>query len=202
MTTRSIQSNAARIDDDQLLSQVHAFQGGDEGAFDAIYGRLWRPVVSRAAKMGLADDEAEEVAQKALVRVYLYIRNAAFDRPQRLWGWVFTVATREVYKHWRKRRPDLVDDEALEAWASEAADESAAPLDAAAASEAHADVQDCLAGLDEKPRVLLLAVLAGELTFRQAARNHGLTLGQFKHRYEKALAQVRACMEAKGHVLE
>lgn len=182
-----------------LLAGVRAFQQGQQGSFERLYARLWPSVALRARRMGLDAHQAEEIAQRVLVRVYLYVGRARFDRPAQVWAWVYTIAAREVYKLWRKRRPDLVSDEVLEAWAAEAGDRSAGPAAAAASAEAVEHVQQCIADLDEARRMVLLGVLAGELTFRQAARAGGLTLGQFKHRYEKALAEVRDCMRAKGH---
>ena len=65
-----------------------------------------------------------------------------------------------------------------------------------------ADVGECIERLEESQRLCLLGPLAGELTFRQAAAIHNLSLGQFKHRYEKAIAKVRDCMKSKGHKIE
>jgi RNA polymerase sigma factor (sigma-70 family) len=188
--------------DDDLLAAVRAFQRGQQGGFDPLYRQLWGPVALRASRMGLGPHEAEEIAQRTLVRVYLYAARASFDRPEQIWGWVYTIASREVYKLWRKKRPDVVAPEALEAWASVAADPSASPAAAAASAEAVADIRRCLAELDEADRMVILGVLVGGLTFRGAARAHGLSLGQFKHRYERTLRKVRQCMRAKGHDVE
>jgi RNA polymerase sigma factor (sigma-70 family) len=188
--------------DEELLAAVRAFQRGERGGFDRLYRRLWGPVVLRASRMGLGYHEAEEIAQRTLVRVYLYAGRASFDGPQRLWGWVYTIASREIYKLWRKKRPDVVSEEALEVWATLAADASSDPAAAAASAEALADVEQCIAKLDEAERMIALGVLLGGLTFRGAAKAHGLSLGQFKHRYEKALGKVRDCMRARGHDVE
>ncbi len=185
--------------DAELLDAMHQFQGGSDDAFETVYRRLWRPVAARVGRMGLRGDLVDELTQKALVRVYLYARKATFDSAGRLWGWVLTIATREVYKHWRKRRPDLAGEDALEAWSAEAAAPAETPADAAETAETDADARDCLGRLEDDARRKLAGVLVGGLTFRAAAAAEGLTLGQFKHRYEKALARVRDCMRAKGH---
>ena len=198
MTGEKGQAGSARHGG-EVLAIARAFQRGERGSFDRLYERLWGPVALRASRMGLGAHEAEEIAQRTLVRVYLYAARASFDRPQQLWAWVYTIATREVYKLWRKRRPDVVAGEALEVWASMAADASPGPPDVAEADEALADVEQCVSALDEAGRMVLLGILVGGLTFRQAAKAHGLSLGQLKHRYEKALGKVREGMRAKGH---
>jgi len=178
---------------------VRAFQGGDVGAFDEIHRRLWGPVFRRASRMGLAHPEAEDIAQRTLVRVYLYASRASFAGPRRLWGWVFTIATREVYKLWGRRRPDVPAGEAIDAWAAAEADAAPGPDANAATTEALADVEACLAALDASQRRAVLSVLTAGMTFRSAAAALGLRLGQFKHRYERALEAVRDCMRGKGH---
>ena len=66
-------------------------------------------------------------------------------------------------------------------------------------TEALGHVQECIGLLEEMDRRYLQGHLIKGLTFRQAAASNGISLGQFKHRYEKALQQVRECMRAKGH---
>lgn len=178
---------------------MRVFQQGDGAAFNALYAAMWPSVYGRGRKMGLRPDEAEEIAQKVLVRVYLYAGRARFESSKRLWAWVYTIATRQIYRHWKGRRPDLISDEGLEALAGRPAGAADDPAASAIETEALADVEQCLDRLDESDRLHLLGPLVQGLTFRQAAAVHGLTLGRFKHRYERALEQVRDCMRGKGH---
>ncbi|MEA3367183.1 MAG: hypothetical protein U9R68_03605 [Planctomycetota bacterium] len=131
-----------------------------------------------------------------------YAGRAHFESSGRLWGWVYTIATREIYKHWKRRRPDLISDEGLEHLASLPTATAADPATSAVEAETLQDVEQCLDRLDEADRLHLLGPLVQGLTFRRAAAIHGLTLGQFKHRYGKALAKVRDCMRGKGHDLQ
>ena len=186
---------------DDLLAQMHAFQAGRPGAFDRLYQAIWKPVLVRAGKMGLAAQECEELAQKVMVRVYLYAPKASFASRQELWSWIYTVTAREVYKAWRQKTPQFISDEGLELLNSEMSAGRADPLDSAEQGEAVRDVGDCIDLLGQPQRLHLLGVLVHGLTFRQAAGLHGLSLGQFKHKYEKALQKVRDCMRAKGHEL-
>jgi RNA polymerase sigma factor (sigma-70 family) len=151
--------------------------------------------------MGLRADEAEEIAQKVLVRVFLYCSKTEFHHVAQVWAWVYTITVREVYKHWRRRRPELVSEEGLESLQRQAVTTDDDPATAATAAEALRAVDECIGRLGEAERLYLLGPLVQGLTFRQAAALHGLTLGQFKHRYEQALEAVRACMESKGHDL-
>ena len=185
-----------------ILHAVQAFQEGDAAAFDTIHRIAWPAVYNRARKMGLPHDEAEDIAQKVTVRVYLKAPEAEFVSRQQLWAWIFTIATREVYKAWQVRRPELFGDDVLAALTNLPTESSSDPSTAAVSGEELRDVAECLSRLDEPQRLVLGAVLVMNLTFRQAAAVCGKTLGQFKHRYELALRRVRECMKRKGHDVE
>ena len=186
---------------EELLAAMQAFQQGDKTCFQMVYEHLWRGVYLRASKMGLSRSDSEEIAQKVLVRVYLYASRASFRSARRLWSWVYTITVREVYKHWRRRRPELLAGDLPELLSAGSADCGEDPTDAAATAEEMRDVGDCIGRLEQAERVHLLGPLVQGLSFRQAAALHALTLGVFKHRYERALQKVRDCMKSKGHEL-
>lgn len=191
--------NAGRPPATDLLAAMQAFQQGDEQGFEQVYSQFWPAVCRRAAKMGLDEPDREDVAQKVLVRVYLYARDAEFAGVRRLWGWVYTIAAHEIYKHWKKKRPELI---AADLPADRPADPPGAepsPAQAAADEEVHRALTDCMAALPDPERLAVASVLVQGLTFRRAAAVAGATLGQFKHRYEKALRSLRECLRRKGH---
>ena len=192
-------SNTASID---LLEAMRAFQRGDSVVFDTIYQTVWGPVYLRANKMGLGHEESQDITQKVLVRVYLYAGRAKFDSKERLWSWVYTIAVREIYKYWKRKRPETVSEEGLKLMHSQPTNPDDDPAVLTAETEVLGDVGECIGRLDEANRIYLLGPLVQNLTFRQSAAICRLRLGQFKHRYEKALKKVRNCMKEKGHNLE
>jgi len=179
-----------------------AFQRGQRESFDRLGPMIWKRAARRAARMRLGADDCDEIAQQVLVRVFLYAADAHFDTEEKFWGWVGAITTHEVYKLWRKRQPEVVDPEVLEFRSPPAAGPRADPPAAAATAEMLADLSDCIGRLDEARQEAMLAIHVAELTFRGAAGASGLTLGQFKHRYEKARAAVADCMRRKGHEVE
>jgi RNA polymerase sigma factor (sigma-70 family) len=183
----------------RLLASMLAFQGGQPGAFDVLYATLWKRVYFRGRKMGLGHEESEEIAQKVLVRVYLFAAKAHFEHDTQIWSWVYTIAVREVYKFWRHKRPEVISEEGLASLLNQPSLSYDDPAVSGVEAEILHDVGECLARLGEVERLYLLGPLMQSLKFRQAAAVHGLTLGQFKHRYEKALEAVRNCLKAKGH---
>jgi RNA polymerase sigma factor (sigma-70 family) len=199
------ENSSVQFDDTPLgmLEAIQAFQSGDGDAFESVCPQIWRAVCVRACKMGLDLEESEDIAQKVLVRVYLNASKAEFTSKGRLWSWIYTITAREIYKYWGRKRPEFVSEEALQIlFADQLADSTEDPAVVSVASEIVEDVGECIGRLEESHRLCLLGPLAGDLTFRQAADIHNLSLGQFKHRYEKALAKVRDCMKSKGHEIE
>ena len=182
---------------------MRAFQTGDQEAFNLICPPIWRAVYVRAGKMGLDPDESEDIAQKVLVRVYLYAPRAEFGSKGQLWSWIYTIASREIYKHWKRKRPEIVSEDVLEVlYHEQPTDPSHDPAVISAEDETLRDAGECIGRLEDAERLCLLGPLVGGLTFRQAAAVHGLSLGQLKHRYEKAMDKVRDCMRSKGHDIQ
>ncbi len=189
-------------DPKKLLSSMRMFQQGRKSIFDSIYGEIQAPVCRRIQKMGVRGDDCEEITQQVLVRIYMYASKAKFKTISHLWAWIYTITAREIYKHWKKKRPELISKEGLAFLHDQQTDPVNNPLQLAVSDEAVKDVGECIGRLEEDARLHLLGPLAQEISFRQAAAIHGLSLGQFKHRYEKALTAVRKCMESKGHEIE
>jgi RNA polymerase sigma factor (sigma-70 family) len=181
-----------------ILEAMQAFQGGNEAAFGVLYESLWGPVCLRARKMGLSDDESVEISQKVLIRVYLYAGSATFPSELKLWSWVYTITAREVYKHWGRKTPLQLREDALLGLEAQPTSPRDDPANQAAEAEAVEAVGDCLGRLPPGERLPLVGTLVQGLSFRRAAAVHGLSLGQFKHRHETAMEKVRDCMRAKG----
>lgn len=199
MTRNEANPGVSQAEPDRLLESMWAFQQGEVAAFDVLYAALWPSVYGRARRMALPPEEAEDITQKVLVRVYEKAADARFDSEKGLWGWVYTIARREVYKQWKRRRPELISDEGLEGLLRLPGAAEDDPADAAVDAETLQDLGECVQRLGEKDRLYLAGPLVQGLPFRHVAALHRLTLGQFKHRYEKALAAVRDCMCRKGH---
>ena len=186
-----------------ILEAIRAFQAGDAEAFEEVCPQIWRKVYARACRMGLDPVESEDIAQKVLVRIYLHAAKAEFSSKGRLWSWIYTITAREIYKCWGRKRPELVPEEGFQKiLADQITSSSEDPAAISVAGELVDDVGECIGRLEELQRLYLLGPLVSNLTFRQAAAVHDISLGQFKHRYEKAMDSVRNCMKSKGHEIQ
>lgn len=76
---------------------------GNHAAWDRFIGRFRVPIERFARKMGLAETDAQDVAQETLLAFARKCRAGAYDRSKgKLRHWVFGIAYREILKARRK----------------------------------------------------------------------------------------------------
>jgi RNA polymerase sigma factor (sigma-70 family) len=93
-------------DDDRLVALVRA---GNERAFEAIYDRHHRPILSFCRHMLGSRDEAEDAVQQTFLSAYRDI--VASDKPLSLRAWLFTIARNRCLSMLRTRREQVdIDD--------------------------------------------------------------------------------------------
>ena len=90
----------------QLQRDLTSLADGDRDAFRPVFVRLW-PVLRDFARRQLPPQDAEDVAQRALLRVFE--RASEFDPERDALAWVLGVATWEVrsFRRWRERRREV-----------------------------------------------------------------------------------------------
>lgn len=89
----------------QLQRQLTALAGGDRRAFDDVFGLCW-PVMRQLAVRLLGDaSEAEDAAQRALLR--LFSNASCFDPEREALPWALTFVINEcrTVRARRRRRP-------------------------------------------------------------------------------------------------
>lgn len=96
-----------------LRSQLAELADGNREAFGAVYERVW-PLVRGFVGRQLPTQEADDVAQEALLRVFA--RASEFDRDRDALAWILGIAAwqiRTVKTRSRRRREDALDDLAV-----------------------------------------------------------------------------------------
>jgi RNA polymerase sigma factor (sigma-70 family) len=89
-----------------LLQRARA---GDHAAFEQLYRLFERPVYTLAARMLGDADEAMEVLQDAMLKIFNRLGEFRGEAP--FWGWLRQVAVNEALMKLRKRqRLDYVDE--------------------------------------------------------------------------------------------
>jgi RNA polymerase sigma factor (sigma-70 family) len=154
------------------------FADGDREAFRAVFDGLWSVLVSFTRGMQLDEAEAEDAAQRALLKVFARI--ADLDRTRDGVTWAVTLAAYEVLtsrKQRTRRRETPVDA------VGDVSDGATGPEERAIAEELRRALHAAIGELDARDRAALAEVL----------EDAGLTPGETarKRRY-RALERLRA----------
>lgn len=101
--------NQRRDITDEALARLAA--AGDRTAFEEIVSRYCRPLVQFiAGRMGSFQD-AEDVVQETFLKVFQHI--GSFDNRYAFKSWLFTIAYRLSVSTYRRKRPVVLEQEAL-----------------------------------------------------------------------------------------
>jgi RNA polymerase sigma-70 factor, ECF subfamily len=161
-----------------LQKELTALARGERAAFDPLFRRLW-PLLRGFARRFLSADEADDVAQEALLRIFR--RASEFDPGRDALAWVLGVVAWQVRTQRTKarRRSEEPADSLPERETS-----AASPEEEASAAELTAALDRALAELSPDDAATLLAYARGE--------RPDLPGATFRKRVERALDRLRA----------
>ena len=161
-----------------LQEELTALARGDRAAFDPVFRRLW-PLLRGFAGRCLPQDEADDVAQEALLRVFA--RSSEFDTRRDALSWALGIAAWQIRTHRsriRRRReetPHSMDERPAGGPSPEAA---------VVARSLNAALDRALAQLPAADAATLIAYARGE--------RPDLPGPTFRKRVERALTRLRA----------
>ena len=161
-----------------LQQELTALARGERAAFDPLFRRLW-PLIRGFARRCLPDEEADDAAQEALLRVFS--RASEFDARRDALSWILGIAAWQIRTHRtraRRRREQAVTAE------SERADGAPSPEAVAMTRELTAALERALAQLPSTDAATLIAYARGE--------RPNLPAPTFRKRVERALGRLRA----------
>ncbi len=167
---------------DRLQESLSLLSRGNREAFTPVFDILW-PTYRGFARKHLADSDAEDAAQEALLK--LFVRANEFDPSRDASAFAIGVAFHEIRtwrrKRWR-RREDSAD--ALEAF------HASRPEDAIATREADELIEWGLARLSSADRETLTLYAHDE-------RASTATAATFRKRVQRALERFRAILKLR-----
>ena len=179
--------------DEQLARRTLA---GDDEAFDKLVRRHQSRVYHLAFQMCRDRDLADDWAQEAFVRAFEQLRRYDATRP--FAPWLVTVATNTFLNQWRRRTPATIS---LDAGAEDdepplqVADGGRSAHELLEKRELQGMVQEAIARLPEKYRMVILLRHLEELEYEEIASAMQLPLGTVKtflHRGREKLRQLVA----------
>ena len=164
----------------------------DTVAFAALYkqtsAKLYR-VVARILNRG---DVAADVLQEAYVRVWE--KAGDFDPAKgSALAWMATIARNRALDEVRRVRPVSLEDQPE---SFEPAAEEIDPLGARERSEGLARLINCLKGLDDEKRAIVLLAYYRGLSREALAKRFGRPVPTIKTWLHRSLAQLRDCLQS------
>lgn len=178
---------------------VEEAREGNLDAFNRLILEYQDMAFNLAARMLNDDDTAADVTQTAFLSAY---RNLDSFRGGSFRAWVMRMVSNACYDELRrrKRRPTVSlepvneEDEEIEspAWL---ADDSAAPEEEVIRSELKDALQNCLHGLPDDFRSVVVMVDVEGLDYQEVSLAIGKPLGTVKSRLARARLRMRDCLQ-------
>lgn len=173
------------------IAEVRAIADGDQEAFARLIDRESPRLLRFAQSILDSLDEAEDVVQETLVRLW---ETAELWRPEaRIGTWLHAVCYNRCIDRLRRRR-DFVDPSALD----EMPDEQILPEGAMLRLEAVRDVRAAVGRLPHRQRTAVLLFHFQEMPQSAAARVMGVSESAFESLLSRARRQMRAWLAAQG----
>ena len=95
-----------KLDDEELMALVQSED--NQKAYEALYKRHRRPVMSYIGNMVFDKSVVEEVSQEAFFKVYRH--RSQFEVGRKFRPWLWTIARNTTLDYLRKKRDLLLDD--------------------------------------------------------------------------------------------
>lgn len=179
---------AGEPDDEALVARVAA---RDEAAFRLLADRHLGRIVRLAQKMTGSSADADEIAQDALLRIWL---NADRYQPRRarLTTWIYRIVYNLSVDRLRRPRPQPID-------AAEAvSDPAPSALDALTERSDLTQLRAALARLPDRQRAALVLFYYEEMSGEDAAEVLGLSLRAFWSLLHRARQGVQHDLQESG----
>ena len=180
-------SSGAGDDLTHLLRRVAA---RDAAAFAALYKQTSAKLYGVVARILTRSDVAADVLQEAYVRVWE--KAGEFDPVKgSAIAWMATIARNRALDEVRRVRPASLEDQPE---SFEPAADEVDPLAARERSEGLARLIDCLQGLDEEKRAIVLLAYYRGSSREALAKRFGRPVATIKTWLHRSLAQLRDCL--------
>ncbi len=184
---------------------IEMARGGDLDAFNHLVITYQNMAFNLAARMLTDDDAAADVTQTAFISAY---RSLDTFRGGSFRSWVLRMVSNACYDELRrrKRRPTVPleplneDDEEVElpSWL---ADDAPSPEDEMERVELDQEIQQCLEGLSDEFRAVVIMVDIEGLDYQEVSVAIDKPLGTVKSRLARARLKLRDCLRQKWELL-
>ena len=195
MTTKTETINP----DDLLIERI---KNGDSAAYNDMVARYWDRIFARVLQLLKNKQDAEEVTQDAFIRAHRgldkFRGDASFST------WLYQIATNLAhnrYWYWFRRKRDysISLDQPLGAEGDMTLEnvmpcEGESPAEAAVTHEFVDRVSECMGGLSDKHKEVLILRNLKSLSYEEIADELSISVGTVKSRIARARDNLRELM--------
>jgi len=194
----SVKTDTATSDD--LL--IERIKNGDSAAYNDMVARYWDRIFARVLQLLKNKQDAEEVTQDAFIRAHRGLENFRGDAS--FSTWLYQIATNLAhnrYWYWFRRKRDysISIDQPLTADGDltlenvmPCAGEN--PAEAAVTQEFVDRVSECMGGLNEKHKEVLILRNVKNLSYEEIAQHLDISVGTVKSRIARGRESLRDLM--------
>ena len=185
---------------DELL--IQRIKQGETAAYNDMVDRYWDPIFSRVHSLLKNKQDAEEVTQDAFIRAHRGLENFRGDAS--FSTWLYQIATNLAhnrYWYWFRRKRDQsisldqpIGDEGDMTLENVMPAEGESPAEAAVTQEFTDRVTECMTGLNDKHREVLLLRNVHNLSYEEIANQLQISVGTVKSRIARARESLRELM--------
>ncbi|MEN8725225.1 MAG: sigma-70 family RNA polymerase sigma factor [Lentimonas sp.] len=188
------------IHPDELL--IERIKGGDIAAYNDIVARYYDRIYARVAQLLNNKQDAEEVTQDAFIRAHRGLDKFRGDAA--FYTWLYQIATNLAhnrYWYWFRRKRDysISLDQTLTADGDLTLEnvmpcKGENPAEAAVTQEFVDRVSECMSGLNEKHKEVLILRNVKNLSYEEIAHQLEISVGTVKSRIARGRESLRDLM--------
>jgi len=191
------------MDETQLIQEA---KHGDLDAFNRIVLAYQDQTYNLAFRLLGDDASAQDATQIAFINAYQAIKSY---RGGSFRAWILRILTNACYDELRRQKHKPTEDlnpvdidsgEEMEdpAWLS---DDSQSPADHVEQQELERAIQNCLGGLPEEFRTVIVLVDVQGMDYQEASEVVSTPLGTVRSRLARARQRVQDCLQNAGELL-
>lgn len=179
--------NDEKTDSDLIAEFKNGTQAQKEKAFAELLRRHREPIYWVCRRLLNSREDADDVAQTTFLKIFRAL--PAFQEDAEFSTWAYRIATNEslnFLKAQKRRAADSID--ALE---TDVKSDAERPDDAIERAETQQAIEDAIAALPEKQRVVFVMRYYDELPYEEIAKLVGGSVGGLKANYFHAFKKVQ-----------
>jgi len=160
----------------QIVTLIYRTASGDREAFEKLITSHMDLINSKIRSMVSRIEDAEDICQKVVIRVYQKIGTLKY--PQAFRSWLNTIVINECSRHFQKGEPvvSLEELSSIESYVSDA-DEDFLPAKYVERLERSTTIKAALERLPEISRKIILYYYADGMCYKDIAARMGISIG-------------------------